>query len=104
MLIFLALLFNVLDQGFNLILLPISAIVQPYETDVGVEYVLLGNDVIFKCKIPSFVDDFVTIINWIDNEGDSIYPKINKGKNTVHLLNGQKNESEQKLTLFVSTV
>ena len=72
---------------FALILSPISAIVQPYETDVGPEYVLLGNDVIFKCKIPSFVDDFVHIINWIDSEGDSIYPKINKGKNTVHLLN-----------------
>jgi hypothetical protein len=73
---------------FILISLPISAIVQPYETDVPAEYVLLGNDVIFKCKIPSFVDDFVTIINWIDSEGDSIYPKINKGKSNVHLING----------------
>ena len=73
---------------FVLISLPISAIVQPYETDVGAEYVLLGNDVIFKCKIPSFVDDFVTIINLIDGEGDSIYRKINKGKSNVHLING----------------
>ena len=44
------------------------------------EYVLLGNDVIFKCKIPSFVDDLVNIINWVDNDGNMIYPKINKGK------------------------
>ena len=72
----------IIKQIFALITLQFSAIVQPYETDVGPEYVLLGNDVIFKCKIPSFVDDFVAIINWVDNDGDSIYPKIKKGKSS----------------------
>ena len=41
---------------------------------------LLGNDVIFKCKVPSFVDDYVHIINWVDNDGVDHYPRIEKGK------------------------
>ena len=56
-------------------------------TDVGLEYVIMGNDVYLKCKIPSFVTDFVSIISWgfvnhektsgtfeeISNEGKAIY-------------------------------
>ena len=57
-----------------------SVIVQNYETGVSYEDVLLGNDVIFKCKIPSFVDDYVHIINWVDNDGVDHYPRIEKGK------------------------
>ena len=26
-----------------------------------------------KCKVPSFVSDQVTVINWIDNEGETLY-------------------------------
>ena len=33
-------------------------------TDVALEYVIIGNDVNFKCKIPSFVVDFVSIKSW----------------------------------------
>lgn len=58
----------------------VSVIVQNYDTGVGYEDILLGNDVIFKCKVPSFVDDFVHIINWVDNDGVSYYPRIDKGK------------------------
>ena len=45
---------------------------QSYETDVAKEFVLLGNDLIFQCKIPSFVADFVTVINWVTSEGDLV--------------------------------
>ena len=62
------------------LLLKHSVIVQNYETGVSYEDVLLGNDVIFKCKIPSFVDDYVHIINWVDNDGIDYYPRIEKGK------------------------
>ena len=48
---------------------------------------LLGNDVIFKCKVPSFVDDYVHIINWVDNDGVDYYPRIEKGKQRLGLLN-----------------
>ena len=33
------------------------------------EQVMLGNDVLFKCSIPSFVADFVTVDGWVDSEG-----------------------------------
>ena len=49
----------------------VSAVVQKYDADVGRENVLLGNDVIIKCNIPSFVSDFVSIVAWIDSEGSS---------------------------------
>ena len=33
------------------------------------EQVILGNDVLLKCNIPSFVADFVSVANWVDSEG-----------------------------------
>ena len=32
-------------------------------------YVILGNDALVKCDIPSFVTDLVQIIGWTDSEG-----------------------------------
>ena len=42
-----------------------SAVIQEYETDVGLEYVIWGNDATFKCKVPSYVGDFVSTVSWI---------------------------------------
>ena len=33
------------------------------------ESVILFNDVLLKCNIPSFVGDFVTVAAWVDSEG-----------------------------------
>ena len=41
-----------------------TAVIQMYETDVAKEYVILGNDAIMKCSIPSFVTDFVSVMGW----------------------------------------
>ena len=46
-----------------------SAVVQKYEATVSREDILLSNDVLFKCGIPSFVADFVTVVGWADSEG-----------------------------------
>ena len=46
---------------------------QEYSTKAEDEYVIVGNDVLMKCKVPSFVSDQVTVINWIDNEGETLY-------------------------------
>ena len=47
--------------------------VQPsYEIDVFKENVILGNDAIFKCQIPSFVSDLVTVESWVDSESKEI--------------------------------
>ena len=46
---------------------------QDYSTKAEDEYVIVGNDVLMKCKVPSFVADQVTVISWIDNEGETLY-------------------------------
>ncbi|MPC65833.1 hypothetical protein E2C01_059970 [Portunus trituberculatus] len=47
---------------------------QQYETDVNKEHVIRGNSAIFKCVIPSFVADFVTVTSWTTSDGDVFYP------------------------------
>lgn len=37
-------------------------------TEAENEYVIKGNSAIMKCKIPSFVADFVYVEAWIDAE------------------------------------
>ena len=44
---------------------------QRYEVDILRESVIIGNDAVFKCSIPSFVTDFVRAVSWIDSEGQS---------------------------------
>ena len=46
---------------------------QDYSTKAEDEYVIVGNDVLMKCKVPSFVSDQVIVINWIDNNGETLY-------------------------------
>ena len=56
-----------------------SAVVQNYEADVGRENVLLSNDVLFKCNIPSHISDFVSVVGWVDSEGSG----VSAAKNTI---------------------
>ena len=44
------------------------AVNQEYSTKAEDEYVIQGNDVLVKCKIPSFVADFVSVVGWIDDK------------------------------------
>ena len=53
-----------------LIIIYISVTSQRYEIDILRESVILGNDAIFKCSIPSFVSDFVFVENWVDSEAN----------------------------------
>ena len=46
---------------------------QDYATRVNDFDVILGNSAIMKCEIPSFVADFVSVINWSDNNGGEFY-------------------------------
>ena len=43
---------------------------QRFEIDILRESVMVGNDALFKCSIPSFVSDFVSVTGWVDSEGD----------------------------------
>ena len=38
-----------------------------------------GNDALLKCKIPSFVADFVSVVNWEDDKQNILYPNKNYG-------------------------
>ena len=40
-----------------------------YRVDVSIAQVILGNDVILQCDIPSFATDFVSVVEWKDSEG-----------------------------------
>jgi hypothetical protein len=40
---------------------------------VSEEYVIRGNSAVLKCSIPSFVSDFVSVISWEDDAGNT-YP------------------------------
>ncbi len=37
---------------------------------------------IFRCLIPSFVADFVTVVDWIDENGESLGASDNKTSRT----------------------
>ena len=43
-------------------------------TESDNEYVILGNDALMKCEMPSFVSDLVQVQSWVDNE-DNVYLK-----------------------------
>lgn len=42
---------------------------QFYTTEAENEYIIRGNSGILKCKIPSYLSDFLYIDSWIDENG-----------------------------------
>uniref|UniRef100_A0A1B0DQ86 Uncharacterized protein n=1 Tax=Phlebotomus papatasi TaxID=29031 RepID=A0A1B0DQ86_PHLPP len=44
---------------------------QFYEAEVNNEYVIRGNSAVLKCSIPSFVADFVSVLSWQDDSGNT---------------------------------
>ena len=60
--------------------------IQPYLVDVGLEQVILGNDVLLKCDIPSFEADFVSVSSWVDSEGQLISVNKNYGNFSINNL------------------
>ena len=61
--------------------------IQSYLVDVGLEQVILGNDVLLKCDIPSFEADFVSVSSWVDSEGQLISVNENYGNFSDNNLN-----------------
>lgn len=49
-----------------------SVVRQAYEPRVIDEYVLRGNPVIVKCLIPSFVADYVQVVEWVTDDKESL--------------------------------
>ena len=46
-----------------------TVVSQRYTTHVSQEYVIAGNDVLFKCGVPSHLADLVTVVSWEDSDG-----------------------------------
>ena len=70
-----------------------TVVIQPYETDVGKEYVILGNDALMKCQIPSFVADSVSVFSWTSSEDElKFYTQENAQGN---LEKNNENECQQ---------
>lgn len=44
---------------------------QYYVTEAENEYVIRGNSAVMKCKIPSFAADFVSVIAWVADDGQT---------------------------------
>ena len=49
-----------------------SVAAQVYKTSCHEEYVMVGNDALVQCVVPSFVADLVSVVQWEDSEG-SVY-------------------------------
>ena len=50
---------------------------QFYKAEILNEYVIVGNDALLKCNIPSFVADFVSVDAWISSKGETFYSTSN---------------------------
>ncbi len=52
-------------------LFPAAVMSQEFKAHVDQEsYVILGNDAVLKCDIPSFVADLVLVVSWHDSQGN----------------------------------
>ena len=50
---------------------------QRYEINVHPESIIIGNDAILKCSIPSFVTDFIQVDSWTDSESNHLGSNVN---------------------------
>ena len=64
----------------------VAVVVQPYSAEAHNEHIIIGNDAIFKCLIPSFVTDVVKVDSWADNEGNAYFPGQKYGKKDGELV------------------
>ena len=62
-----------------------SVALSSYRVVVDEEQVMLGNEILMKCDIPSFVADFVAVDGWVDSEGLGIANDGNYQGNQVFL-------------------
>lgn len=53
-------------NSFDFFTFVMAVVTQFYMTEAENEYVIKGNSAIMKCKIPSFVADFVYVEAWIN--------------------------------------
>lgn len=52
------------------------AVIQYYEVEADNEYVIRGNAAIMKCKIPSYISDFVSVDMWRDTDNNTFRSNV----------------------------
>ena len=57
---------------------------QKFETDVFKVNVILSNDIILKCVLPSHVADLVSVTSWVDSEGSTYTDEASYGNFSHH--------------------
>ena len=75
-----------------------------YRVDVSIAQVILGNEVILKCDIPSFATDFVSVVSWVDSEGLT-FTESSLGNHRIIMLEFKRKYKQivfQHLLLFSS--
>ncbi|XP_060803989.1 cell adhesion molecule Dscam2 isoform X45 [Amyelois transitella] len=61
-----------------------AVVTQQYDTDVNKEYVIMGNSIVLKCQVPSFVADFIEVLSWHTDQNEDFSPGDNyEGKYLV---------------------
>ena len=56
-----------------------------YDVDVFKENVVMGNDALMKCQIPSLVSDLCSVDSWVDSNGNEILATEGYGNFNVQL-------------------
>lgn len=73
-----------------------AVVLQEYQAHVYDEYVIHGNTAVFRCQVPDFMKEFLTVTSWTRDDGLVIVHHKNAGKvlrffyiyahyNSVHL-------------------
>ena len=57
---------------------------QKFETDVFKVNIILSNDIILKCMLPSHVADLVSVTSWVDSEGSTYTDEASYGNFSHH--------------------
>ena len=58
---------------------------QEYITEAHNVHVIIGNSALFKCEIPSFVTDLVTVVSWSDHEKNEYFLSGSQSLGSVSL-------------------
>ena len=78
-----------------------TVVIQSYETDVAKEYVILGNDALMKCSIPSFVADSVSVMGWTNSEDEL---KLFTQENSSGNLRVNEEKQSDKISIWAASM
>lgn len=69
------------EMEFDMFLFVFVAVVnQRYEPEVQSPGGFLNNNVVFRCSVPSFVKEHVSVTSWLQKPAFYIYPSTMSGK------------------------